>query len=85
MLLTTLKCYKKLHARILRKRLQLWAESHWVHHQDNAPAHSALATCTFLVKHATTVIEQPRPTRQILHPATFSYSQNEGILKRNSF
>jgi hypothetical protein len=36
---------------VRRKRLEMWKNSSWILHHDNAPAHNALSVKTFLAKH----------------------------------
>jgi transposase len=66
---------KRLRESIRRKRPQLWRNSSWILHHDNAPAHASLLIRDFLAKHEITVLPQP-PYSPDLVPADFSSSKN---------
>jgi transposase len=54
-------------------------------HADNAPTHTSLLICQFLVKHETTVVPQP-PYSPDLAPADFSFiPQIKNVIERPMF
>ena len=61
---------KRLRDAIRRKRPELRRSGDWFFDHDNAPAHSALRTREFLVKHSTTVLFHP-PYSPDLAPCDF--------------
>jgi len=68
-------CYKEvltnLRERVRRRRRpEMWKNSSWVLHQDNAPAHNALSVKTFLTKHKITMLKHP-PYSPDLAPCDF--------------
>ena len=72
-----------LHEWVRRRRPEMWKNSSWVLHQDNAPAHNALSIKTFLMKHKITVLEYP-PHSPDLAPCDFFFiSKGQVCVKRN--
>jgi hypothetical protein len=55
-----LEVLTKLRERVRKKRSYLWKKK-WILHQDNAPAHNALAVKQFLADKCVPVLEQPPP------------------------
>jgi hypothetical protein len=47
------------------ERPELWKEKSWILHQDNAPAHKALAVRQFLAEKYIQVLEHPTPIHRI--------------------
>jgi transposase len=44
---------------VRKKRPELWKKKSWILHQDNAPAHNALAVKQFLADKCISVLEHP--------------------------
>ena len=61
---------------------EMWKNSSWVLHQDNAPGHNALYVKTFLTKHKITVLEH-LPYSPDLAPCDFFISKDQVCVKRN--
>ena len=61
---------KRLRDRVRRVRSELWEGRRWILHHDNAPVHSALIVCEFLVHNSITVLEHP-PYSLDLAPCDF--------------
>lgn len=54
-----LQVLRRLREAIRKKRLDLWKNSSWLLHHDNAPTHTSLLVCTFLAKNNTVTMPQP--------------------------
>ena len=54
-----LSVMKRLRERISRKRADLWKESPWILHHDNAPSQKTIIVNEFLATNSTNIIEQP--------------------------
>jgi len=73
-----------LRERVRRRRPEMWNNSSWVIHQDNAPAHNALSIKTFLKKHKITAMEHP-PYSPDLAPCDFLFPKMKSALKGTRF
>ena len=75
---------KKLHEKVKRKRLELFANNSWILHHDNAPAHPALSVREFLATKQITVLEH-RACSPDLAPSDFFFlfSKIKEILKED--
>jgi hypothetical protein len=54
-----LEVLTKLSERVRKKRSDLWKKKSWILHQDNAPAHNALAVKQFLADKCIPVLQHP--------------------------
>ena len=54
-----LEVLERLRAKVRRKRPELSANSSWILHHDNAPAHTALSVREFLATKQITVLKHP--------------------------
>ena len=61
---------RRLREAIRKKRPELWKNSSWLLHHDNAPAHSSLLVRNFLAKNNTVIVLQP-PYSPDLAPCDF--------------
>ena len=57
---------------VRRRRPEMWKNSSWVLHQDNAPARNALSGKMFSTKHKITVLQHP-PYSPDLAPCDFFF------------
>jgi hypothetical protein len=56
-----LEVLTKLRERVRKKRPELWKNTSWILHQDNLPAHNALAVKQFLADKCIPVFDPPPP------------------------
>ncbi|GFY00022.1 uncharacterized protein TNCV_1341201 [Trichonephila clavipes] len=73
---------RRLREAVRRKRLVLWASSHWMLHHDGAPGHTANLVQQFLRKHGTIQIAHPPYLPDMSPPDFFPLSQDQEHLKR---
>ena len=74
-----------LRERVRRKRPELWKEKSWILHQDNAPAHNALAVKSFLAKHGIPVLEHPPYSPDLAPCDFFLFPKVKSALKGTRF
>jgi len=67
---------------VRRRRPDMWKNSSWILHHDNAPAHNALSLKRYLAKNNIPVMEHP-PYSPDLAPCDFSLRENQVWAQRN--
>jgi hypothetical protein len=73
-----------LHERVKRKRPEMWKNSSWILHHDNAPAHNALSVTTFLAKDKILVLEHRSYSPDLARVVCF-ISKNQICINNNLF
>jgi len=66
----------------VRRRHEMWKNSSWVLHQENAPAQNTLSVKMFLTKHKITLLEHPSYSPDLAQ-CDFFYFQREVCVIRN--
>ena len=68
-----------------KKRPELFANSSWILHQDNAPAHTALSVREFLATKQITMLEHPACSPDLAPSDFFLFPKIKEILKGRHF
>ena len=76
---------KGLREKVRRKRPELFANSSWILHHDNAPAHPALSVRKVLATKQITVLEHPAYSPGLVPNNFFLFPKLKEILKGRHF
>jgi histone-lysine N-methyltransferase SETMAR len=81
-----LEVLTKLRERVMKEKLELWKKKSWILHQDNAPAHNALAVKQFLANKYILVLKHPTPNSPDFTPRDFYlFPKLKGALQGSHF
>jgi hypothetical protein len=80
-----LEVLRRLRESVRKKSHELWKAKRWVHHHDNAPAHSSLLVRDFLAKMDTTVTPQPHYSPDLASADVFLFPKLKFTLKGRIF
>jgi hypothetical protein len=76
---------RKLRENVQRLRYELWRQTNWLLHHDNAPSHSSIFTRESLTNNNMTCHPPTHPTSLTWPPATFLFPRLKIKLKGRSF
>jgi len=79
---TVLQCLRDA---VCRHRPEKWRSGNWILHHDNAPAHRAVTTNEFLVKHNIPLLPQPPFSPDLAPCDFFLYPQLKETMKGRRF
>ena len=71
--------------RVRRTRPEMWKNSSWILHQDNALAYNALSVKMFLTKHKITMLEHPPYSPDLAPCDFFLFPKIKSALKGTRF
>jgi len=80
-----LEVVEMLREKVRRKRPEIFANSSWILHHDNAPAHMALSVRKFLATKHINVLEHPAYSLDLAPGYFFLFPKRNEILKGSHF
>jgi transposase len=80
-----LEVLKRLREKVRQKRPELFANSSWILHHDNATAHTTLSVREFLATKEITVLEHPAYSPDLAPSDFFLFPKIKEILKGRHF
>ena len=81
----SLEVLERLHEKVRWKRPKLFANSSWILHHDNAPAHTALSVRECLATKQITVLEHPAYSLDLAPSDFFLFPKIKEIFKGSHF
>jgi len=76
---------QRFHGAMRRHRPKKWRSGNWILHHDNAPAHRAVTTNEFLVKHNIPLLPQPPYSPDLAPCDFFLFPQLKKTMKGRQF
>ena len=75
---------ERLREKVRRKQPELFANTSWILHRDNAPAHMALSVREFLATKQLNVLEHPAHSPDLAPTDFFSAPEDKGNIERKA-